>query len=36
MTEFLASNVYSSKEKRFEEKGFYLVSGVIVEKTNTL
>ena len=36
MIEILASNVYSSKEKRFEEKGFYLVSGVVVEKTNTL
>ena len=36
MIEILASNVYSSKEKRFEEKGFYLMSGVVVEKTNTL
>ena len=36
MIEILASNVYSSKEKRFEEKGFYLVSGVVVEKTDTL
>ena len=31
----IANCVFSNKEKRFEEKGFYLVSGVVVEKTNT-